>query len=123
MGKIVWRRESLKGSEKWGKGKQVKMNERKRKRETDAENGSWRNHNMLTVRQKHKRWISGWEIRREKGREYDAVEMERYCKTEKWSQQSYKLQRDKEDKAANLILNEISASLATGNIVNIQLKK
>lgn len=86
MGKIVWRRESLKGREKWGKGQQVKMNERKRKRETDAENGGWRNHNMLTVRQKHKRWISGWEIRR------DPVEMERYCKTEIRSEESYKLE-------------------------------
>lgn len=60
-----------------GDGKQVKMNERKRKRETDAENGSRRIHNMLTVGRKHERWISRREMRRERGREYDAVEMER----------------------------------------------
>lgn len=62
--------------EKWGKGKQVKMKQRKRKRETDAENGSQRNHNMLTVRQKHGRWISRREMRGGKGRRYDAVEMD-----------------------------------------------
>lgn len=65
------------GREVGGNGKQVKMNERKRKRETDAENGSRRIHNMLTVGRKHERWISRREMRRERGREYDAVEMER----------------------------------------------
>lgn len=40
-------------TEKWGKGKQVKTVQRKRKRETDAENGSQRNHNRLTGRRKH----------------------------------------------------------------------
>lgn len=35
-----------------------------------------RNHDMLTVRRKHWRWISRREMRRGKGRKYDAVEMD-----------------------------------------------
>lgn len=35
-----------------------------------------RNHNMLTLRPKHGRWIIRREMRRGKGRKYDAVELD-----------------------------------------------
>lgn len=56
------------GSSKKGCQIRTKRKKRRRKKKTDAGDSNERNHNMLTVRRKHKRWMSREEMREKRER-------------------------------------------------------